>query len=242
LILSSHCRPSWISTHPGWEALETELELASWKQPRRVILTRRRLSKKTTTPKASNALPVPHQFAIWEPPEKVESYEYAVLVTSLTDEVITIVQHCRDRVVCENNFDEIKNHWGWGDFVTQKIKPCRRVARMIALIYNWWSLFVRLFEPDKHLDAIVSRPLLLHAVGKQTSHAFHKTLRTRSTHGKESHVRKAYERITLFFNQLKAIAPQLTPIQCWYRILSEAMKKYLGDRCYIPPDLITSSI
>ena len=242
LILSNHCQPGWVSTHPGWEALETELKLARWKQPRRVILTRRRLSKKTVAPETSNTLPVPHQFSIWEPPEKVENYEYAVLVTSLTDEVITIVQHYRDRADCENNFDEIKNHWGWGGFVTQKIKPCRLVARMIALIYNWWSLFVRLAEPDKHLEAIVSRPLLLHAVGKQTNHASQKTLTISSTHGKESQVRKAYERITLFFNKLKAIAPQLTPIQCWYRILSEAMKKYLGDRLLHPPDLITNPI
>ena len=219
--------------------METELKLASWKKPRRVILTRRRLSKK---PAATGALPAPHQCSIWEPPEKVENYEYAVLVTSLTDEVITIVQHYRDRADCENNFDEIKNHWGWGGFVTQKIKPCRLVARMIALIYNGWSLFVRLAEPDKHLEAIVSRPLLLHAVGKQTTHAAQKTLTISSTHGRESHVRKVYERITLFFNELKAIAPQLTRIQCWYRILSEAMKKYLGDRLLQPPDLITAPI
>ena len=79
--------------------------------------------------------------------------------------MVSIVQHYRDRADCENNFDEIKNQWGWGGFVTQKLKPCRLIARMIALIYNWWSLFVRLAEPDKHYEAIVSRPLLLHGVG-----------------------------------------------------------------------------
>jgi hypothetical protein len=36
---------------------------------------------------------------------------------------------------------------------------------------NGWSLFVRLVEPDKHYKAIVSRPLLLHGIGKQTRHA-----------------------------------------------------------------------
>ncbi len=240
LILSNHCRPGWISTQPGWEALETELQLASWKRSRRVILTRRRLSKKEDTPPESpKALSVPQQCSIWEPPEEIGAYEYAVLVTSLTDEVLTVVQHYRDRADCENNFDEIKNHWGWGGFVTQKLEPCRLVARMIALIYNWWSLFVRLAEPDKHLEAVVSRPLLLHGVGKQTNHASQKTLTITSTHGKESRVREAYERITLFFNQLKAIAPQLTSIQCWHRILSEAMKKYLGGRLLQPPELIT---
>jgi hypothetical protein len=30
------------------------------------------------------------------------------------------------------------------------------MARFIALIYNWWSLFVRLAEPDKHLEAITT--------------------------------------------------------------------------------------
>ena len=59
---------------------------------------------------------------------------------------------------------------------------------MIALIYNWWSLFVRLAEPDKHYEAIVSRPLLLHGVGKQTSHATQKTLTITSTHGRASYV------------------------------------------------------
>ena len=98
---------------------------------------------------------------------------------------------------------------------------------MIALIYNWWSLFVRLAEPDKHYEAIVSRPLLLHGVGKQTSHAAQKTLTITSTHGRAAYVQAAYERVCAFFDELKAIVPQLNPIQCWYRILSVAMKKYL---------------
>ncbi len=40
------------------------------------------------------------------------------------------------------------------------------------------------------------------------------------------------------FDELKATAPQLTPLQCWYRILSEAMKKYLKGAVLKPPDLI----
>jgi hypothetical protein len=70
--------------------------------------------------------------------------------------------------------------------VIQKIKPCRFIARMIALIYNWWSLFVRLAEPDKHYEAIVSRPLLLHEFGKQASHASQKTHTKTSAHGRAS--------------------------------------------------------
>jgi hypothetical protein len=39
------------------------------------------------------------------------------------------------------------------------------MARIVALIFNWWNLFVRLADPDHHREAITSRPLLLHAIG-----------------------------------------------------------------------------
>ena len=41
-----------------------------------------------------------------------------------------------------------------GGFTTQDLKRCRHMARLIALIYNWWSLFVRLADPDRHREAI----------------------------------------------------------------------------------------
>jgi hypothetical protein len=237
LILQQHCRSGWERTVDGWEALSTELKLSTWKQARRVVLVRRRLSRNiVVAPDLGKALP--EQLSLLEPAENMAAYEYSVLVTSLDCEVVSIVQHYRDRADCENNFDEIKNQWGWGGFVTQNIKPCRLMARMIALIYNWWSLFVRLAEPDKHFEAIVSRPLLLHGVGKQTSHAGQKTLTITSTHGRASYIRQAYQRVNDFFTKLKANAPQLTPLQCWYRILSEAMKKYLQGTLLRPPDLV----
>jgi len=40
--------------------------------------------------------------------------EYAVLVTTLSDEVLTIAQRYRDRADCENLFDEIKKTMGLG--------------------------------------------------------------------------------------------------------------------------------
>ena len=240
LILQQHCKPGWERTSEGFEALSTELKLNAWTQARRVVLVRRRLQKAIVIAPDTRKV-LPQQLSLLEPAENMAAYEYSVLVTSLDNEVTSLVQHYRDRADCENSFDEIKNQWGWGGFVTQKIKPCRLIARIIALVYNWWSLFVRLAEPDKHFEAIVSRPLLLHGVGKQTRHAAQKTLTITSTHSRASYVRAAYERVCAFFNDLKAIAPQLTPLQCWYRILSEAMKKYLRGALLKPPDLITCS-
>ena len=36
------------------------------------------------------------------------------------------------------------------------------MARIVALISNGWSLFVRLADPNQHTEAITSRPLLLY--------------------------------------------------------------------------------
>jgi hypothetical protein len=80
---------------------------------------------------------------------KREVWEYAALVTSLDSEILTLGQLYRDRADCENAFDELKNHWGWGGFTTQDLKRCRLLAASVALIYNWWSLFVRLPDLDQ---------------------------------------------------------------------------------------------
>ena len=101
-----------------------------------------------------------------------EVCEYAVLVTSLDAELLTLAQHYRDRADAENNFDEFKNQWGWGGFTTQDLKRCQFMARHAwRWSYNWWYLFVRLADPDQHREAITSRPLLLQAIGRQTQHA-----------------------------------------------------------------------
>ena len=168
--------------------------------------------------------------------EDIRTYEYAVLVTSLNDEVISIVQHYRDRADCENNFDEIKNHWGWGGFTTKRIKACRFIARMIALIYNWWNIFARLANADKHMEAITSRPLLLSSVGRLTETGRKKTMTITSTHTEAEFIQSTFERIQQFFSTLKRNTPQLTVAECWCRILSEAMKKYLGGSLLKPPD------
>jgi hypothetical protein len=43
---------------------------------------------------------------------------------------------------------------------TQDLKSCRLVSRLVAVVYNWWTLFVHLAQPQKHSEAITSRPLL----------------------------------------------------------------------------------
>ncbi len=72
-----------------------------------------------------------------------------MLVTNTDYEIRSLGQLYRDRADAENAFEELKNQWGWGAFTTHDLHRCQLSARAVALIYNWWSLFVRLAHPKE---------------------------------------------------------------------------------------------
>jgi hypothetical protein len=103
--------------------------------------------------------------------KRITGYEYAVRVTHLDHEILSLGQLYRDRADTENAFDELKNPWGWGGFTTHDRHRCQLSARAVALIYNGWSLFVRLANPEARLEAMTRRPWLMSSVGRAPSHA-----------------------------------------------------------------------
>ena len=135
----------------------------------------------------------------------------------------------------ENNYDELKNHWGWGGFTTHDLRRCRLMAGIVALVYNWWSLFVRLADPDHHREVITSRPLLLHAVARQSRHAGQTRITVSSMHAKAGSAARALRKIAAFFAELWRTAEQLSTPERWCRILSRALIKYLKGRVLKPP-------
>jgi hypothetical protein len=70
-----------------------------------------------------------------------------------------------DRATSENAFNELNNKWRWASFTTRDLKHCQIMARLIALVCDWWSLFALLSDPNHHREAITSRPLLSHGPG-----------------------------------------------------------------------------
>lgn len=228
----------WSDAGHGWQGKEGWLRLTGWSRQRRVVILRRRLARDATvvggdgdrTGKNGQQLlgfmEIAHGHAL---------YETAVLVTSLDAEVLTLAQLYRDRADAENAFDELKNHWGWGGFTTQDLARCRLMARAVALIYDWWTLFARLVDPDRHTEAITSRPLLLQAVAREIRHAGQRTLNVTSSHGRSPLVRRALARLVDFFRSLDKNAEHLTTVERWCRILSRALIKYLHGRNLKPP-------
>lgn len=222
--------PQWEPAGQGWEGVDSEVRLSGWSKSRRVAVLRRRIRPESLTRQNEQRR---LQFCLDNDPGQI--YEYAVLVTNADYPVLTLAQLYRDRADCENHFDELKNQWGWGGYTTHDLKRCRLISRMVALIYNWWSVFVRLAHPDTHLEAITSRPLLLHAVAKQTEHAGQRRLTITSTHAMADTVQGALSAVSGFLKELKATAEQLDPVGLMYRILNHAFRILLGGRPLTPP-------
>ncbi len=158
------------------------------------------------------------------------AHEYAVLVTSSDYEIRAAAQLYRDRADAENNFDELKNQWGWGGFTTHDLKRCRLMASVVALIYNRWNLCVRLANPHKHHEAITSRPLLLHGVATKTQHGGQTTLTITSQHAKQAAIQAVLTRLATFLASLTSTAEHVTDPERLTRILRHAFAKFLQGR------------
>lgn len=240
LIEQLHGQGEWETFNAQFEAKEARLKLASWCKERRVVLVRKRLSSKEIMGVDYHSAPN-NQLSLALVADDMKLYEYAVLVTDLSDDLVTRVQHYRDRADCENVFDEMKNQWGWSGFTSRDIKSCRIMASMIALIYNWWTLFVRLSHPNQHIEAITSRPLLLSSVGRLTQSGRQKQLVLTSQHAKHKTVRKLCYAISQFFKKLASTAPQLTGAQRWREILAVAMRAFPVDINVHPPNALAAA-
>lgn len=238
LIERTFSKSGWSDAGQGWQGKEETLRLVGWSRQRRVIVLRRRLKKDSMVASARDETDQ-LRLSFPEIDDEVAIHEYAVLVTSLEAEALTIAQLYRDRADCENVFDELKNQWGWGGFTTHDLKRCRLSARMVALVYNWWNIFVRLAEPDKHLEAITSRPLLLAGIAERTRHSRQTTLRIASTHGRARWAQSVLTGVARFLRSVIDAAEQLTPDQRWVRVLAHAVRSWLkGRQLRAPPRLM----
>lgn len=236
LIQKLFQRGAWMNAGKEWEGCESELQLKSWTKKRRVVVLRREIKNDILIEGKEE------QMSFVEMAEDSKRYEYGVLITSLKDEILTLAQHYRDRADCENNFDELKNQWGWCGYTTRDLKRCQIMARVIALVYNWWSLFVRLAISDKHAEAITSRPLLLEAVGKQSVHGRQTTITISSTHAKTKRVKQILTALGSFLKEIRINAEQLTREGMWRKILSRIFQWFLkGKPLAIPPCLSAST-
>jgi hypothetical protein len=184
----------WADAGQGWEGKDGELALKGWQGKRRVVALRRAIKGEVAI---EGQIQGQMMFAFVNAGRKqgaeITGYEYSVLVTNTDYEILSIGQLYRDRADAENAFDELKNQWGWGGFTTQDLHRCQLSARAVALIYNWWSIFVRLANPSKRREAITSRPWLMASIGCKTQHAGQTWITLTGLH---AHFKEARARLT----------------------------------------------
>ena len=213
----------WVNVGQGFDAVESTLKLTGWSHARRVVVLRRRVKGSLAVETQDESQQQSLHFI--DGAEKAKLWEYAVLVTNADYPLEAMGQLYRDRADCENGFDELKNQWGWGGYTTHDIERCNLSARAVALIYNWWSWYVRLAHPKTRLEAITSRPLLLSGVARLTQHAGQSRLLLTLTHAAGDQIKAMIANIRKGLDHVRANAPQLPKADCW-----RALVRYIVDK------------
>jgi hypothetical protein len=133
------------------------------------------------------------------------------------------------------------------------------MANLIALIYNWWHLYVRLYDGDHHREAICagflekrsaapsplrsdsSRPALLSGVARLTRHSGQRTVKISVQHEKSDLITAAITQISNTLTRIHTIAEHWTDQQRWTLLLSHIFRRWLGGKWLgqLPPDAVT---
>jgi hypothetical protein len=236
----------WTDAGDGWQVIESELKLSGWSRARRVVLVRETpalapLGENATRRRDRMQAALPGS-GEWKGAAAPWSGKIAVLVTTLDRKAYpatSLARLYRERADAENIYDELKNQWGWGGFTTKQLAPCRLMANLVALIYNWWHLYVRLYDGEHHREAITSRPALLGGVARLIRHSGQRTVKVSLQHEKSNLITQAISIVSNNLHQLNSIAEQWTDKHRWALLLTHIFRHWLGGKWLgpVPPDL-----
>jgi Transposase DDE domain group 1 len=178
------------------QLVELKLKLNGWSRERRVVVER--------TLKPLNPTP---QGSFWQQCGE----DFNVYVTNLSSEeadAFQIIALYRQRADAENVFDELKNQWGFGGFCSRKAAVSQSSARMLLLVYNLWSLFVRVLKNQGgHTEAVRSRYELLLIPAKLVLSGRRRIVKLAVGKKFASFLKEAYQRLEAWLSQT---APQLS--------------------------------
>lgn len=194
-----HALPETAWQGPGaagvWQVAEARLGLHGWTQQRRVVFAR----------KLQGQTPVLAQGQFWQQVK----HELAAYVTNLDEPMANAWQVqalYRERADAENVFDELKNQWGFSGFCAAKRRVSALAANLLLLVYNLWSLFVRLLEPSRHIEAAGSRRWFLVIAARLVQSGRQKTLHVSAQGHWWAALKAGYTRVAQW---LATTAPQL---------------------------------
>ena len=228
----------WTDAGEGWQAFDTRLALGGWGRDRRVIFMRRRMEamkrrRKDPPRREFFQMGIPGLELVSVNDEThADGYEWYALVTDLPYDPRAISQLYRDRGDCENIYDEMKNQWGWGGFVTRDMKRTSIAAGLSAYVANAWNIFCRLGGDGSHQEAVTTRRTMQRTVAKVSRHGRRRQITIYAS--KDSAAGRTFGQISCVLARI-ASASQLRPEQRWQLVIYWAFRKYhLVYRLYPP--------
>jgi hypothetical protein len=202
-----HALPETAWPGPGepgvWQVAEARVSLPGWSAERRVVFARKLQGEAPALAQAQFSKQVKHELAAY--------------VTNLDEPAANARQvQILYRERADAVFDELKNQWGFNGFCARSRRVSAVAARPLLLVYNLWSLFVRLLEPDRHVEAAGSRRWLLVIAARPVESGRQKTLQV-SVHDRWwERLKAGYTRVAQWLaataSQLKIPPPMPTQI------------------------------
>ena len=222
--------------------------MSKWSKERRVILVReapaadpvREPGKSRRGKDRQSHLPNASGLG-WDACATPWSGKIAVLVSSLDERAFPTVimpKHYRDRADAENCFDELKNQCGWGGYTSRRLVSSSLMANLIALFYNWWSLYLRFYDEGNHREAIRTRPMLMSVVGLQVQSGGQRTVKVSVLHERGGLIAQAVTFISKELQDIRVITKRWSVIQRWTLHLTRVLRHWLGGKWlpYLPDD------
>ena len=114
-------------------------------------------------------------------------------------------------------------------------------ARAVALVYNWWSWYVRAANPQARREALTSRPLLLAAVGRAANSGNQTTLYLTPMHAQAGLIKSMIANVHAAIQHVKAAAEQLPKLDRWRALLAYICQRIVGQiDPPIPPPVLSA--
>lgn len=228
LIGLCEMKEEWEDAGGGWQCCQSQLQLTGWDRSRRFVVYRRAHVRKNKKAKTLKALEGPCGQGEFEDLEVLEEnsifYEYAVYVTNLEYPAKQIRSLYNPRGDNENCYDEMKNHWGWGGFTLRDLARSELMAQLVALIYNWWSIYIKLVDPAVAREAITSRPMYLMHPAKVHTHQSKRTIVIFCAHSEAKLIQRNLEKAAQRLREWASLtAEQFKKASVWLRVIAHIL-------------------
>lgn len=104
------------------------------------------------------------------------------------------------------------------------------MANLIALVYNWWALYLRFYDEEHPREALRTRPLLMAAVARQVQRGGQRSVKVSLLHKKGDLIAIAVTRIINELQHIRAITPRWSADRHWSLLPTRLLRRWLGGK------------